>query len=294
MTTKIFISHSAADEQLASALVDCLLSSMVLDDTELRCTSVAGHKLPVGCDFAKTLMEDIGDSSLVVGLITASAVSSSWVLFELGATWGAGKNLKPLVADSIELKALPGPLSGRHVAKFSSRSDVAQFIEEIAATIDAKPRTAAKIDKAIEQLLSAHAEHMKSQSNTGAKRKIETKAKEPQFSGMSFSELVKVLGNERITIPSSLAGGKRDKEISLFELFVGNSKALSDGFQSNWERDTAGGFLYSELGLRLLPYGLAQFDKLPAAQAKWFKRIVVSAEGHKFLLQYKRWAAEEK
>jgi TIR domain len=92
VSVKVFLSHSTTDEPMASALVDCLLSSMVLEDSELRCTSVPGHKLPVGSDFAATLLEDIGDSSVVIGLITKSALSSSWVLFELGATWGSKKN----------------------------------------------------------------------------------------------------------------------------------------------------------------------------------------------------------
>src|SRR5947209_5685917 len=85
--TKIFISHSSADESLASALVDLLLSSILLEDSDIRCTSVPGHKLPVGSDFASTLRDDIGESSVVIGLITPHALTSSWVLFELGATW---------------------------------------------------------------------------------------------------------------------------------------------------------------------------------------------------------------
>lgn len=52
--TKLFISHSSADESLASALVDLLLSSILLEDSDIRCTSVPGHKLPVGSDFAST------------------------------------------------------------------------------------------------------------------------------------------------------------------------------------------------------------------------------------------------
>lgn len=65
--TKIFISHTSSDELLATALVNCLLSSMILEDGDIRCTSVPGHKLPVGSDFASTLRDDIGDSSVVIG-----------------------------------------------------------------------------------------------------------------------------------------------------------------------------------------------------------------------------------
>ena len=117
-----------------------------------------GNKLPVGVDFASTLRQDIGESSVVVGLITSKAANSGWVLFELGATWGAGKNLLPLVADDVDLKALPGPLSGRHVAKLSSKSDVNQFLEELSSLVGAKHRSQAKsagrIDDLVEGILN--------------------------------------------------------------------------------------------------------------------------------------------
>lgn len=294
MPTRVFISHAAADEALASALVDCILSSMVMEDDELRCTSVPGHKLPVGSDFTATLLEDIGESSVVVGLITRNALASSWVLFELGATWGAKKNLKPLVTDEIDPKTLPGAVSGRHVARLSSRGDLNQFLEELAAIVGAKRRSAAKSTRPIDQLLASHAEHAKSNSHTLSKGETETKSNEPMFAGVPFSELMAIIGNERIQIPARLIGYQEDQKSTLFELFVGNATTLSDGVQSDWEADTPGGFLYRELGLRLLPYGLVQFDSLPADQAKRFKRLVVSAEGHKFLLQYKRIEAEKK
>ena len=288
MPIKVFLSHSAADEPLASALVDCLFASMVLEDDELRCTSVAGHKLPLGSDFSNTLLDDIGDSSVVIGLVTRNALSSSWVLFELGATWGAKKNMKPLVTDEVDLKALPGPISGRHVGRMSNRGDIAQFLEEATRLVSAKPRSAAKINKAIETLLTAHAQHVAAQAAPPGKGRVETKSREPAFAGVPFSELVTILRNETVMLPVKHSGGKGDVEISLFNLFVGNAKSLSDGLQSNWDRDTSAGYLYQELGLRLLPYSLVQFEKLLAVQAKWFKRLVVSPEGHKFLLQYKR------
>jgi hypothetical protein len=190
---KVFLSHSAADEPLASALIECLLASMVLEDDELRCTSVAGHKLPVGSDFTATLLDDIGDSSVVVGLVTRSALASSWVLFELGATWGAKKNMKPLVTDEVDLRALPSPISGRHVARMSNRGDIAQFLEEVTRLVSARPRSAAKINKAIEALHSAHAQYVAALSSPPSIGKVGTKSKEPAFAGVPFSELVTIL-----------------------------------------------------------------------------------------------------
>jgi hypothetical protein len=294
MTTRIFISHSAADEKLAGALVDCILGTMVIADDELRCTSVPGHKLPVGSDFAATLLNDIGESSVVVGLVTQNAIASSWVLFELGATWGSKKNLMPLVTDEVDLKALPGPLSGRHVAKIGSKGDLNQFLEELANVVDAKRRSAAKSLVPMEKLVDAHTKHLAASTRPKAGDRVETKSKEPIISGLPVSELMSVLRNEKVTVPAKLAGEKSDKEMTVFELFIANSHVIAGGLQSDWERNTGGGFLYYEVGLRLVSYGLVQFDKLPAAQAKWFKRLTISAEGGKFLVHCKRLGTEAK
>jgi hypothetical protein len=287
--TKIFISHTSADEPLAAALVNCLLSSMILDDGDIRCTSVPGHKLPVGSDFASTLRDDIGDSSVVIGLITKNALTSSWVLFELGATWGSEKNLKPLVASDVPLRSLPGPLSGRHAAQLSDRGDVTQFIDEVATLIGAQRRTPAKTGQAIETFLAEHKRYVSEQRPLPTRGKPQAKQDEPTFGEIPFSELVHILGNEKLTVPAKhMPGAKADFEQSLLDLFVANSQTLANGIRSDSDRDTGGGFLYHEVGLRLLRYGLTHFEKLPAAQAKWYKQIATSEEGHKFLRHIKR------
>jgi hypothetical protein len=161
MPIKLFISHSSADELLASALVDCILASVSIEDDEVRCTSVAGHRLPVGSDFAATLKGDIGVSSAVIGLLTQRAISSSWVLFELGATWGGKKHLMPLLSDEVDIKTLPGPLASRHVARLSDVNDLAQFLDELAKIVRRPMRSPAKVTRAIDVLKKAHAQYLR-------------------------------------------------------------------------------------------------------------------------------------
>jgi hypothetical protein len=80
MPIKVFVSHASIDEPLASALVDCIFSSMILDDNDLRCTSVSGHKLEVGSDFTKAIREELDESSVVVGVITQNAITESRII----------------------------------------------------------------------------------------------------------------------------------------------------------------------------------------------------------------------
>jgi hypothetical protein len=184
MPLKIFISHAAVDEPLAKALVACLLSSMVLDDEDIRCTSVAGHMLPIGSDFTQTILRDLEDAAVVVGLITRNSVSSGWVLFELGATWGARKTLWPLVTDEIDPKTLPGALAARHVARLSKNTDVAQFLDEIIKRVSAKPRSHAKMAQSVSDLLAAHAAHIAAASSRKETPRDHPEIKEPPFAAV--------------------------------------------------------------------------------------------------------------
>lgn len=288
MAIKIFISHSSQDEALASVLTDFLMTSVKLDDSEIRCTSVPGHKLPVGSDTAITLRDELSDTAIVIGLITRYSISSAWVLFELGAAWGARKNPKSLLTDDVGYKDLPGPLSGQHVARLSSKSDLIQLVDEISELTGSTKRTSPKIDGAIDKLISAHANHINSNAAKSKPEKLATAPKEPSFSGIPFSELCNLLQNEVVTIPVKARNSKKESKYSLLDLFVMNYAQLAEGIDSNFEYGSADEFLYREVALRLIPYKLVKFEKLPAAQARWLKRIVLSDDGQIFLAHYRR------
>jgi TIR domain len=288
MPIRIFVSHASKDEPLASALVDCLLSCIVLNDQDIRCTSVPGHKLPVGSETATTLRDELGATAVVIGLLTPNAVNSGWVPFELGATWGAKKNLVPLLAGGLSFKDLPGPLSGHHAVKLTDKNGLAQTIEEIVTKIRAKRRTSAKVDAALTKLVEVTVEYEKASARGGAAKNIQLTLQEPSIAGIPFSELARILQNDMIEIPAEVSRTPAPITMSLYDLFVMNYSYFGNGLQSNWDVNTGGGFLYHVVGLRLMPYQLVKFEKLPAAQAKWFKRMVLSPEGQKFLAHVKR------
>lgn len=291
---KIFISHSSADEALASALVDLLLASMVLDDEDIRCSSVSGHKFSVGTDFSTAIREELGQSIVVVGLLTSISITSSWVLFELGATWGAKRRIMSLLVDEVHPSSLPGPLGGQHVARLSSKTDLAQLIGEIVSVTGAKARAQSRVERAIADLMAANALYSSKPSIAVSRQRIHTTENEPKISGMPFSELLSILRSETILVPAKIAEGDKDLETNLLTVFVNNASTFADGLQSNWKADTPAGFMYHTVGLKLVPYGLVQFEKIPAAQAKFFKRLVASSDGNKFLLHYKRIKAKPK
>lgn len=283
---RIFVSHASIDEPLAAALVDCLLGCMILRDSDVRCTSVAGHKLSIGSETATMLRDELEDTSVVIGLLTPNAVSSSWVLFELGATWGAKRRLIPLLAGGLEFQSLPGPLAGHHSVRLADKNGLAQAVEEIAGTIGVEKRSAAKIDAALDKLVAVAREFEAAQTDRTSRVKLS--GHELIIAGVPMSELLALLGHEKVKIPSLLSGKSEPVEMSVLDLFINNFDQFANGLQSNWDPDTSGGFLYQKVAMQLLPYELVKYEKLPASQARWFKRLVLSAEGRKFVAQCKR------
>ena len=85
----IFISHSSKDADLALALIDLLKAGLAFTADQIRCSSVDGYRLPVGVNSEGKLREEVNAAKVVVGLVTRSSLSSYYVMFELGARWGA-------------------------------------------------------------------------------------------------------------------------------------------------------------------------------------------------------------
>lgn len=130
----IFISHSSRDAELAKALVELFRGALTLPAKGIRCTSVSGYKLPAGADTNEQLRRETVSAKVLVGLITEVSIESAYVLFELGARWGAKKYLASLLGAGRGSEILAGPLSGIN-ALTCSREDLFQLVNEIAAEL---------------------------------------------------------------------------------------------------------------------------------------------------------------
>jgi hypothetical protein len=127
----IFISHSSKDADLALALIDLLKAGLALTADQIRCSSVDGYRLPVGVNSEGKLREEVNAAKVVVGLITQSSLASYYVMFELGARWGANLFLAPLLA-GVRASELSGPLSLLNALSANSDAQLHQLLEDIA------------------------------------------------------------------------------------------------------------------------------------------------------------------
>ena len=132
---KIFISHSSEDKEMAKRIIRLLRASINLQPKDIRCTSVDGYKLPAGTNTDETLKIEVHDSAAFIGIITENSIKSSYVLFELGARWGANLPLVPIVCDKKGMSVLSGPLKNIHCLFYQNRGDIYSMIDSISDTL---------------------------------------------------------------------------------------------------------------------------------------------------------------
>ena len=128
----IFISHSSNDVEIAALLVELLRKALHLSSEDIRCTSVDGYRMQAGATINERLRAEVHDAELLIGLITPHSLASAYVIFELGARWGAEKPMIPLLASGATPKHLEGPLAGINALDSSIDGQVYQLLEDAA------------------------------------------------------------------------------------------------------------------------------------------------------------------
>lgn len=134
-TMMVFVSHSSRDVSLATALVDLLQAAIRgLHANRIRCSSVNGYGLPGGVSTAEQLRRDINGTKVFVALITPNSLLSLYVMFELGARWGAKRPLVPLLA-GVEADELKEPLKLLNALSAHEEAKLHQLVQEVSVSL---------------------------------------------------------------------------------------------------------------------------------------------------------------
>jgi hypothetical protein len=131
MSIDVFISHSSRDRDIARALIELLRSAGNIPPERIRCTSVDGFRLEVGASVNDQLRMEVNEARVFIGLITPNSIQSPYVLFEVGARWGAGLKLAPVLAGGAGHDLLKGPLSVLHALDCSVADEMHQLVSDI-------------------------------------------------------------------------------------------------------------------------------------------------------------------
>jgi hypothetical protein len=131
----VFISHSSQDIDVAEALINLLRAALNIAAERIRCTSVPGYRLRGGASTDETLRREVHDSVVLIGVITNASLGSAYVLFELGARWGAGRYMVPLLARGVDASILRGPLTGISALRAYDAADLHQLVDNVASEL---------------------------------------------------------------------------------------------------------------------------------------------------------------
>jgi hypothetical protein len=152
---QIFISHRHKDEEVVRAFVGVLESAFDLRSDDLRCTSLQPYDLKPGDKTSEKLRADIEGAKLVIGMIGPDTSESEYVLFELGASWGLGVPIFPLLIGKASHVHVPGPFKERHSVSLCEERDCHQLVDDIAdkTTLKRRTRASGSISSAIKKLV---------------------------------------------------------------------------------------------------------------------------------------------
>ena len=138
----ILISHSSKDESLASVLIELLRASLGLLPHQIRCSSVDGYRLPAGVTTDVQLKSEVSEAKVVIGLMTPNSLLSPYVLFELGARWGSGAPMVPILA-GVHADELRGPLAGLNALSCGKEAQLHQLVEDLSKRLNVPLRSPA-------------------------------------------------------------------------------------------------------------------------------------------------------
>ena len=156
----VFVSHSSADADLASALVRLIEKSLLLANTKIRCTSIDGYRLEGGSTHVTELRRELVEAEVFMGLLTKASLSSEYVLFEMGARWGVERQLTPVLGKGLNAEDLAGPLSSLTAHDATSRGHLHQLLDELAQRLKLELQKGSayvqEIDKVLELARPTH------------------------------------------------------------------------------------------------------------------------------------------
>jgi hypothetical protein len=152
---RVFISHSSKDKELAGALAELFRAALGMSPDEIRCTSVDGYRLEAGAETDDELQRETQEAETCIGIITAASIESAYVLFELGARWGTGKHLAPVLGGNADSSYLRGPLAKYNALQCDNGSQVGQLVENIGKRLGLIPHRASTYFSHIQNVVEA-------------------------------------------------------------------------------------------------------------------------------------------
>lgn len=187
---EVFISHSSKDSKVVGALTQLLKDSLNIPADDIRCTSLEGYGLSAGARTDEQLRKEVVESRSFIALITDTSYKSTYVLLEIGARWGTGLNLIPLLASGTPPDLLGSPLKGYHALSLDKKADIYTLVDSLAEMLNRKPNGVAAYERQVSKL------NQVSKKDARLRRKIVLSAPTNDYKAAPKTEEVENKGRE--------------------------------------------------------------------------------------------------
>jgi hypothetical protein len=137
---KIFISHRHSDKQVAQALVDLLEAAFQIKPHDVRCTSIHKYALNIGDRTTERLRTELRHAKVVLGIISPDVKDSSYVMFELGASWGRSGITLPLLIRGATVADVPAPIGDLHAVSLTDADACDKLLKDLTPVVSLTPR----------------------------------------------------------------------------------------------------------------------------------------------------------
>ncbi len=119
---KLFISHASEDKRLVTEFTKLLEGGIGVPPSEIFCSSTKGQGIPPGKDFKSYIKETLGDSTLVLALVSDDFYQSPFCMCELGGAWFASKDFIPVIVPPVSYSNMKAVLAGMQALKIETNS----------------------------------------------------------------------------------------------------------------------------------------------------------------------------
>ena len=212
----LFVSHSSADADLAQALVHVVELAFKIPSQQIRCSSVDGYRLESGARTSDTLRDEILSAAAFAVVLTPQSAASSYVSFELGARWGANKQISPLLARGADAEAVPGPLKEVNALSLTAPDQISQYINELETIFSRRPEpSTAPFRAAVTDLVSQASVSSPLKAVASAER-VDS-ARPPDMRAIALQKIKAVLRYDGETSLFALANGVNISQEKLVE-----------------------------------------------------------------------------
>lgn len=158
MPKKIFISHAAADAEVAKLFVNMLVLGIGVKASEIFCSSITGMSIPTGENFKDYIKQQIQEPTVVIALLSPQYAASQFCMSELGASWAMSHTLLPLIFPTSKFSDFGGVLSNIQITQISDAVALSGFMDTLKTKLKAKVSSAlwqGALNNFIEQLPEA-------------------------------------------------------------------------------------------------------------------------------------------